>query len=84
MPVRKELLAMARNVTVTKIGRDYSSDSMRYRVEVTGSDQRTFEARIPLSVVASKSDLEVEIKRLFSHGKLPKDGAVELIGSVGW
>jgi hypothetical protein len=59
---------------VTKIGKDAPSDSMRYRVEIAGSDQRTFEVRVPLASVATKATLEVEIERLFSQGWLPVNG----------
>jgi hypothetical protein len=75
---------MERNIVVTKIGKDGPSDSMRYRVEITGPDQRTFEVRVPLTAVVSKPDLEEEIKKLFSHGWLPEHGAVHLLGAIGW
>ena len=75
---------MERNIVVTKIGKDGPSDSMRYRVEVTGQDQRTFEVRVPLTAVTSKPALEEEIIKLFSKGWLPEHGAVHLLGAIGW
>jgi hypothetical protein len=75
---------MERNIVVTKIGKDGPSDSMRYRVEVTGQDQRTFEVRVPLTAVVSKPDLEEEIKKLFTKGWLPEHGTVHLLGAIGW
>jgi hypothetical protein len=85
IPLRaKELLAMARIVTVTKMGRDAPSDSMRYRVEIIGQDERTFEVRVPLTAVASKAVIKVAIQKLFSYGWLPEHGAVHLLGGTGW
>jgi len=75
---------MSRIVTVTKMGKDAPSDSMRYRVEIIGSDQRRFEVRVPLTVMASKPAMEKDIEKLFSHGWLPENGAVHLLGTTGW
>jgi hypothetical protein len=74
---------MARNILVTEIGRDHATDSMRYRVEIVGLEQRTFEVRIPLTTVV-KSGREEEIKKLFAHGPLPENGDIKLLGDLGW
>jgi hypothetical protein len=73
-----------RTIKVTKIGRDANSESMKYRVEIAGTDQRTFEVRLPLTAVATKPALEEEIKKLFARGWLPDDGAVYVLGNIGW
>jgi hypothetical protein len=75
---------MTRIITVTKIGKDAPSDSMRYRVEIAGSDQRTFEVRVPLAVVATKATIKAEIEKVFAHGWLPVNGAVHLMGNESW
>lgn len=75
---------MTRIVTVTKMGKDAPSDSMRYRVEVIGPDQRIFEVRVRLTSVATRATLEAEMEKLFSHGWLPANGAVHLLGNEGW
>jgi hypothetical protein len=75
---------MIRTITVTKIGKDAPSDSMRYRVEIAGSDQRTFEVRVPLTAVASNATIKAEIEKLFSQGWLPVNGAVHLMGNESW
>jgi hypothetical protein len=75
---------MTRRITVIKIGRDPPSDSMRYRVEIAGSDQRTFEVRVPSTVVATKATIKAEIEKLFSQGWLPVNGAVHLMGNESW
>lgn len=76
-------LQMARNILVTEIGRDHSNDSMRYLVEITGHEQRTFEVTVPLSTLV-KPDREEEIKKLFAHGLLPKNGDIVAPGDLGW
>jgi hypothetical protein len=82
----KELLAMTRTITVTKIGKDDRSQRkyVRYRVEIAGSDQRTFEVRVPLTVVATKAIIKAKIEKLFSQGWLPANGAVHLMGNESW
>ena len=58
-------------------------DSMRYRVEITGLEQRTFEVKIPLSTVV-KPGREEEIKKLFAHGPLPENGDIKVLADLGW
>jgi hypothetical protein len=74
---------MARNILITEIGRDHANDSMRYRVEITGLEQRTFEVKIPLSTVV-KPGREEEIKKLFAHGPLPENGDIKVLADLGW
>jgi hypothetical protein len=73
----------SRTVHVTKIGEDLANDCMRYRVEIGGSDNRTFEVLVPLSTTVAKGPREQAIKRLYAHGRLPLDGSVTNIGDVG-
>jgi hypothetical protein len=76
---------MIRTITVTKIGKDRSQRKhVRYRVEIAGSDQRTFEVCVPLLAVATKAAVEAKIEKLFSQGWLPVNGAVHLLGDEGW
>jgi hypothetical protein len=75
---------MTRIITVTKIGKDAPTGSMRYRVEIAGPDQRTFEVRVPLTVVATKATIKAKIEKLFSQGWLPVNGAVHLMGNESW
>jgi hypothetical protein len=66
------------------MGKDAPSDSMRYRVEIIGTDQRIFEVRVPLTAVATRATLEVEMEKRFSRGWLPVNGAVHLMGNESW
>lgn len=77
---------MTRTITVTKIGKDDRSQRkyVRYRVEITVSDQRTFEVRVPLTVVATKATIKAKVEKLFSQGWLPVNGAVHLMGNESW
>jgi hypothetical protein len=72
----------SRTIQVTKIGR--GDDTVRYRVAVTGSDERTLEVRVPLTTLTTKGPLEEEIRKIFSHGPLPEDGSVTDLGDIGW
>jgi hypothetical protein len=73
----------SRTVYVARVGEDLANDCMRYRVEIVGSDNRTFEVLVPMTTTVAKGPCEKKIKRLYAHGRLPLDGSVTNIGDVG-
>jgi hypothetical protein len=67
-----------RNIRVTKIGPDFSNDSIRYRVEISGNDARVFEVLLSTTAAADETpgSPEERITQWYASGPLPKQGEI--------
>jgi hypothetical protein len=74
-----------RTIHVTKIGPDYAKDSTRFRVQVSGSDDRTFDVLVPnTSLAVTKFPIEGKIEQKFAHGPLPEPGDTVPFQTADW